>query len=182
LFSNPDSRNNTVKDADGKDTTVYTEVQKAYNDAKKAYDDKVAELLAADAAVKALSDALTAATATHKDANTAQTRVDNYKKWAPLYEAFMAKYAEAANVALWTPLEDDDDDFTDSALYKAYEGIEGDNRSYHTYNYYYDAATNTYTIFVTSGTQKNACENFNTMNTGNALLSGRNWLKIVSEE
>jgi hypothetical protein len=152
-------------------------VQEAYNTAKAAYDAAVA----ADANLNALNNALTAATTAQKDANTAQTRVDNYHKWSDLYAKFMAEYEKAANVALWTPLADEDDDFTDSALYNAYKDIEEDNRSLPTYNYYYDAATKTYTIFVTSGTQKNACENFNTQNSGNALLSGRNWLKIVSE-
>jgi hypothetical protein len=153
-------------------------VADAYNTAKKAYDDAVA----ANADLKALNDALTAATTAQKDAQTAQTRVENYHKWVELYAKFVEEYEKAASVALWTPLEDEDDDFTDSALYNAYKDIEEDNRSLPTYNYYYDAATKTYTIFVTSGTQKNACENFNTQNSGNALLSGRNWLKIVSEE
>jgi len=152
-------------------------VAKAYNDAKAAYDAAVA----ANETLKGLNDALAAATTVQKDAQTAQTRVDNYYKWVDLYAKFAEEYEKAASVALWTPLEDDDDDFSDSALYQAFKDIDEDNRSLPTYNYYYDAATKTYTIFVTSGTQTNAYENLNT-NSGNALLTGRNYLKIVTEE
>jgi hypothetical protein len=174
-------------------------VQEAYNTAKAAYDAAVE----ANADLKALNADLVkdttignnilngtpeknegkvANTATvHYVASTKQTRVENYDKWAPLYAKFMEEYEKAANVALWTN-EQAQGDMSESAIYKAYKDIASDNRSYPTYNYFYNAATETYVIFVTSGTQKNACENFNTMNTGNALLSGRNWLKIVTEE
>ena len=161
-------------------------VQEAYNTAKAAYDAAVeanADLKALNAQLltTAADDGVETVADVHKAANTAQTRVDNYKKWAPLYAKFMEEYEKAAGVALWTN-EQAQGDMSESAIYKAYKDIASDNRSYPTYNYFYNAATETYVIFVTSGTQKNACENFNTMNKGNALLSGRNWLKIVTEE
>ena len=163
---------------------------KARNTALKTAIKKANAAIEANADLKALNaqllttaadDGVETAADVHKAANTAQTRVDNYKKWAPLYAKFMEEYEKAAGVALWTN-EQAQGDMSESAIYKAYKDIASDNRSYPTYNYFYNAATETYVIFVTSGTQKNACENFNTMNKGNALLSGRNWLKIVTEE
>jgi len=160
-------------------------VAQAYNEAKAAYDAAVE----ANATLKALyaelvvnaNDGFDSKADIQKAAQADQTKVDNYNKWAPLYEKFMEEYEKAANVALWTPLENDDDDFEDSALYNAFKDIEEENRSLPTYNYYYDAATKTYTIFVTSGTQTNAYENLNT-NSSNTLLTGRNYLRIVTEE
>jgi uncharacterized protein YegP (UPF0339 family) len=157
----------------------------AYNTAKAAYD----AAIEADASLKALNaelvvkadDGFDSKADVQKAAQSLQTTVDNYNKWAPLYEKFMAEYEKAANVALWTPLANDDDDFTDSALYNAFKDIEDDNRSLPTYNYFYNAVTKVYTVFVTSGTQTNAYENLNT-NKANALLTGRNYFKIVVEE
>ena len=192
----------TLKATADAEKAKQTELQTAYDNAKKAYDDAVA----ADATLKALNAELvvdstarnniTNNTPENNDgvfvskatlqaaANTRQTRVDAYKKWAPLYEKFMAAYEAAANVALWTPAMVEAGDFSESPLYKAFKDIPAkssdnkDNIAYPTYTYYYDVATQTYTIFVTSCTQASTVEKFDKTTTNNSAqkLSGSNWL------
>jgi hypothetical protein len=130
---------------------IQAEKQAAYDAAKAAYDAAVA----ADANLTALTTAVTDATAAQKTAQTAQTAVDNYKKYADLYTKFLAAYKEAANVALWNTA-----DMDNSPIVKAFENIEADKRLLPTFSYYYDAATDTYTVFVTSAADANMVEKF----------------------
>ena len=130
---------------------IQAEKQAAYDAAKAAYDAAVA----ADANLTALTTAVTDATAAQKTAQTAQTAVDNYKKYADLYTKFVAAYKEAANVALWNTA-----DMDNSPIVKAFENIEADKRLLPTFSYYYDAATDTYTVFVTSAADANMVEKF----------------------
>lgn len=139
---------------------IYTDVNKrtgdgplvvAYNEAKAAYDAAVA----ADATLAPLATALTDATAAQKTAQTAQTAVDNYKTYAPLYAKFCEEYCKLANVALWNTA-----DMDNSPIVKAFENVEEDKRLLPTFSYYYDAATDTYTVFVTSAADANMVEKF----------------------
>ena len=123
----------------------------AYNEAKAAYDAAVA----ADATLAPLATALTDATAAQKTAQTAQTAVDNYKTYAPLYAKFCEEYCKLANVALWNTA-----DMDNSPIVKAFENVEEANRLLPTFSYYYDAATDTYTVFVTSAADANMVEKF----------------------
>ena len=130
---------------------LQAEAQAAYDAAKAAYDAAVA----ADANLTALTTAVTDATAAQKTAQTAQTAVDNYKTYADLYTKFLAAYKEAANVALWNTA-----DMDNSPIVKAFENVEEANRLLPTFSYYYDAATDTYTVFVTSAADANMVEKF----------------------
>jgi hypothetical protein len=136
-------------------TAAKNEAQTANDTAKAAYDAAVA----ADATLKALNDALTTATADQKAANTNQTTVDNYKKYSELFAKFTKAYEEITNVALWdvTKMEE-------SAIHKAFENIEEENRAYPTFTYYFDAATETYTVFVSSATTANMVTFFSNNN------------------
>jgi hypothetical protein len=181
-------------------TAAMNTAKAAYDTAKKAYDDAVA----ADATLKALSAELVVdATARNNITNNTpeknegvvlskatlqaaaqvrQTGVDNYKKWTPLYDKFMAAYEAAANVALWTPEQAANGDLKESPLYKAFKDIPAqidgkDNLALPTFTYYYDAATETYTIFVTSATQPNTVAEFTKDTTNNnSVVTGQNWL------
>ena len=132
-------------------TAEKNSVQAEYDTAKAAYDAAVAE----DEALAALNTALTEATNAHKTAAANQKKVDTYKEYAPLYEAFLAEYSKAANVALW-----DVNNMEESAIVKAFANIPENQRALPTYTYYYDAKTDTYTVFVTSATDKNTIEKF----------------------
>ncbi|MBQ9709367.1 MAG: hypothetical protein IJV67_01950 [Clostridia bacterium] len=132
-------------------TAKKNSAQAEYDAAKAAYD----EAVNADEALKALAAALTDATNAHKTAEANQKKVDTYKEYAPLYEAFLAEYSKAANVALW-----DVNNMEESAIVKAFGNVPEDQRALPTYTYYYDAETDTYTVFVTSATDKNTIEKF----------------------
>jgi hypothetical protein len=143
--------------AANKDSQETKDAKAAYDAATKAYNDAVA----ADATCKALLDTLNAATAAQKAATTtnnnaiagdtnAELYTETLNKWRPLYQKFLEEYAKAANVALW-----DKDNLEASPLYQMFKDVEEDNRAYPTYAFYYDKATDTYTIFVTSATDAN---------------------------
>ncbi|MBQ8403989.1 MAG: hypothetical protein IJX55_06145 [Clostridia bacterium] len=128
---------------------VQTTAQATYDAAKKAYD----EAVAADATLAPLATALTDATAAQKTAASNQTKVDTYKEWAPIYAKFCAAYDELANVALWNT-----EDMDNSPIAKMFKDVE--TPAYPTFTYYYDEATDTYTVFVTSMTASNMVEFF----------------------
>ena len=187
---------------------ILDEKTAAMNDAKAKYDAAKAEYDAAveaDANLKALNAELVVNTTARNNitnntpeknvtdelyvskatlqaaAQARQTGVDNYKKWASLYERFMEAYEELANVALWTEKMAEECDFSESPLYKAFKDIPAqidgkENVSYPTFTYYYDEATETYTIFVTSATQKNTVPEFSSTYTGGGAVTGQNWL------
>jgi hypothetical protein len=125
--------------------------QATYDAAKAAFDAAVA----ADANLTALTTAVTDATAAQKTAQAPQTTVDNYKLYATQNEKFLAAYNEIANVALW-----DTEDMDNSAIVKAFAEVAEENRLLPTFTYYYDAATDTYTVFVTSAVDANLVEKF----------------------
>lgn len=138
---------------------AYDEATAAKNTAQTANDTAKAALDAAveaDANLKALAaelvvkadDGFDSKADIQKAANSDKTAVDNYKKFSELYAKFTAAYAELANVALW-----DVKDMDNSPINKLYAGVE--NVSLPTFTYYYDAETDTYTVFVTSMTAKN---------------------------
>ncbi len=133
------------------------EAEGATDEAKKAYTDAIA----ADATLKALNQTVTDATAAQKTATTnynnavaGDTNAEQYTadlaKWTALYEAFNAAYAEAADLVLW-----DKENVTESYLYKQFAEVEEEARAYPTYVYFYDAATETYTVYVTSAKDAN---------------------------
>ena len=130
---------------------IQAEKQAAYDAAKAAYDAAVA----ADANLTALTTAVTDAKAAQKTAQDTQTKVDNYKTYADLYAKFIAEYNKVSNVALWNT-----EDMANSPIVKAFENIEEANRLLPTFSYYYDAATDTYTVFVTSAADANMVEKF----------------------
>ena len=118
--------------------------QATFDAAKAAYDAAVA----ADASLTALNQAITEATTAQKTAKGNQDKVDNYKAYAELNEKFIAAYNEVANVALW-----DTADMDNSPLVKMYSDVEEGNlekQALPQFTYYYDNATETYTVFVTS--------------------------------
>ena len=138
-------------------TAVMNAAKELYDTAKAAFDAKVTEVLAADAAFKALSDTLAAAKTAQSNASKAQAAIDDYKVWKPLYDKFVAEYEKVVNVALWT--EDDVDNETldtTSVIGKMFKDIAADKRAYPTFTYYYDEAAKTYTIFITSAKQASA--------------------------
>jgi hypothetical protein len=124
-----------------------TTAQTAYDAAKAAFDGAVAS----DATLTALNTALTEATTAQKTAQGAQTKVDEYKKWSDLYAKFITEYNKVANVALW-----DAENMTESVLYKwsvapeAAEGETAEEPIKASFTYFYDTASETYVIFVTS--------------------------------
>lgn len=133
------------------------EAEGATDEAKKAYTDA----LAADANLTALNDALTTAKAEQKTADTnynnavkgdenAESYTANYNKYKALYEAYCVAYEDASNLVLW-----DKENVAESYLYKAYVGVAEDQLVAPTYTYFYDAATDTYTVYVTSATDAN---------------------------
>ncbi len=154
----------------------YDAAVKAYNDAVAA--DETLKALNAELVVKA-DDGFDSKADLHKVAKTAQDRVDNYKKWSALYDKFMAEYEKAANVALWTAEQAKNGDLKESPLYKAFKDIPEENRAYPTFTYYYDATTETYTIFVTSAMQTTVAERYNS---SNARKTSSNYLDIIKEE
>ena len=132
------------------------EAEGATEEAKKAYTDAIA----ADANLKALNDALTEATTAQKTATTtynnavagdenAEAYTTAFNEWKAKYDAFLAAYNEAANVALW-----DTADMDNAPLVQIY-GEAAEGTPLPTFTYYYDAATDTYTVFVTSGIDAN---------------------------
>ena len=130
----------------------------AYNEAKAAYD----AAILADADLAALNQALTEATTAQKTAKSNQDKVDNYKLYAELNEKFIAAYNELCNVALW-----DTADMDNSALVKMYGDVEEGDKEMNalpTFTYYYDNATETYTVFVTSMKTSLMLEKFSTGN------------------
>ncbi|MBQ7290200.1 MAG: hypothetical protein IJW76_00545 [Clostridia bacterium] len=126
-----------------------TTAQAAYDAAKAAFDGAVAS----DSSLAALNTTLTDATTAQKTANTNQTRVDEYKKWSELYAKFTAAYADLANVALWNT-----EDMANSAIINMFKGVE--EPVLPSFTYYYNEATDTYTVFVTSMTAENMVEFF----------------------
>ena len=147
-----------LHNADSKDEQQATKDAKAaYDAAKKAYDDAVA----ADAALKALLDAQTAATTAQKTATTnynnavkgddnAEAYTEALATWTAIYAKYCAAYEEAANLILW-----DKENVAESYLYKTYAGVAEDQLVAPTYTYFYDVATDTYTVYVTSATDAN---------------------------
>ncbi len=143
--------------------TTFDAAQKAFDDAVAANADVAAlrakaeaegaadadktaytNAIAADTNLKALNDALTTAKANYDN-------VANYNKLASLYEKFCKAYEEAADLVLWDP-----EDVENSYLYKQLTADGVDLATLKpTLTYYYDAATETYTIYVTSATDAN---------------------------
>ena len=133
------------------------EAEGATDEAKKAYTDA----LAADANLTALNEALATATAEQKTATTnynnavkgdenAEAYTTKLAEQKALYEKFCAAYEDASNLVLW-----DKENVAESYLYKAYVGVAEDQLVAPTYTYFYDAATDTYTVYVTSATDAN---------------------------
>ncbi len=126
------------------------EADGATDEVKKAYTDA----LAADANLTALNDAVTAAKKDYDNAVKGDTNADayttKYNEQKALFEKFCAAYEEAANTVLW-----DAEDIENSFLYKQFIDVPEKERVLPTYTYFYDAATDTYTIYVTSAMDAN---------------------------
>jgi hypothetical protein len=200
LYGSSHEETLALKPAMDNTAAAQEEAQVAYNDAKFAFDTAVAsdptlsalyaELVVDNTAKNNIvnntpekNDGTFVSKATiHAAADTSWTRVENYNKWASLYEAFMTAYEKTANVALWTDEMAEAGDFSESPLYKAFKDIPAqidgkDNLALPTFTYYFDASTQAYTIFVTSATQPNTVTQFDQYTTNNnSKVTGQNWL------
>jgi hypothetical protein len=89
------------------------------------------------------------ATAEQEAAAKNQGYVDAMVEWAAKYEVFLAEYEKAVNVALWG------EDLAASPIYTLLKDGETAQAKMPTFTYFYDNATETFTIIVSSAKDAN---------------------------